>query len=173
MGGRAAVRPAVLVRPQSPSSYGPTSVAPLVLAFVSLPPHHACTCDLYLSCTCPCPCRKSSVHACSCICLHRACVRACVCACVCSLCVLRSVVDPTLPHSLRLQCTCKQGESTVKVSMIQSAGMSVKDGRGQASGGDRRGGKGQILRGALGCAVRACGRGGKQFREPIFLPREC
>ena len=99
MGGRAAVRPAVLVRPQSSSSYGPTSVAPLVLAFVLLPLHHACP----VTCTCACTCRKSSVHACSCICLHRACVRACVCACVRSLCVLRSVVDPSLPHSLRLQ----------------------------------------------------------------------
>ena len=51
--------------------------------------------------------------------------------------------------------------------MLESAGMSVKDGRGQASGGDRCGGKGQILLGALGYAVRVCGRSGKEFAGPI------
>ena len=52
--------------------------------------------------------------------------------------------------------------------MIQSAGTSAKDGRGQASGGDRREGESQILRGELGYAVRACGQSGKEFLEPIL-----
>ena len=93
-------------------------------------------------------------------------VRACVCACVCPSCALcsvrRRVVDPSGPRSLRLQLHLQARRTHSQVSMLESAGMSVKDGRGQASGGDRRGGKGQILRGALGYAVRACGRSGKQ-----------
>ena len=59
---------------------------------------------------------------------------------------------------------------TAKVSMIESAGMSVKDGRGQASGGDRCGRKGQILRGELGNAtemlVEPVGEAAKNLQDP-------
>jgi hypothetical protein len=100
------------------------------------------------------------VHVCACVrvCVHRASFAA-------------SVAALLIPVSVPIETAITPASKAhpTKVSMIESAGMSVKDGRGQASGGDRRGGKGQILRGEFRYAVRACGRSGKQFQEPILV----
>ena len=104
------------------------------------------------------------------ICFHHACVRASVqhrASVAASVAVSLIVAIEHSPVASAITPASKAHPT--KVSMIESAGMSVKDGRGQASGGDRRGGKGQILRGEFRYAVRACGRSGKQFQEPILV----
>ena len=81
----------------------------------------------------------------------------------------RALVVLVFVCGVRGWASCKHSTAhTAKVSMIQSAGTSAKDGRRQASGGDRHEGEGQILRGELGYAVRACGQSGKEFLEPIL-----